>query len=87
MTRSAIGVGLRRMDRTGERVDADAAGSLAELAPIDRIPIAEQMAWCLASRCGLNDLPPHPGGGRVGVTLTCTNSRRPWDDEHQHVLP
>jgi len=29
------------MDRTGESVDADAAGSLAELAAIDRIPIAE----------------------------------------------
>src|SRR5438132_796795 len=73
------------MDRTGQSVDADAAGSLAELAAIDRIPIAEQMAWFLAPRCGLNDLPPHPGCGRVGRHVDMHPLTPAMGDEHQHV--
>jgi hypothetical protein len=73
------------MDRTGDSVDANAAGSHAELAAIDRIPIAEQMAWFLTSRCGLDNLPPHPGCGRVGRHIDVHQLTPVMGDEHQHV--
>src|SRR6266487_4510379 len=54
-----------RVDRSGDSVDADALGALSEVAAIDGIPIVEQMAWFLAPRRGRDDLPPHPGCGRL----------------------
>ena len=38
------GVGLWRVDGSGDRIDPDAPSALSELAAIDGIPIAEQMA-------------------------------------------
>ena len=72
------GVGLWRMDGAGGSVDADAVGSLAELAAIGRIAIEKQMAWFLALGRGLDDLLPHQAAVGLAVTLTYTSSRRPW---------
>src|SRR6266545_7408522 len=59
-------VGLWRVDRRGDCVDADTPGAVPKIAAIDGIPIAEQMAWFPAPWCGLDELPPHPDCRRVG---------------------
>src|SRR5437899_151536 len=59
-------VGLWRVDWRGDSVDAEALGALSEIAAVDRIAIAEQMAWFLAPGRGLEELPPHSGCRRIG---------------------
>ncbi len=76
------GVGLWCMDRAGDSVDADATGSPAEIATIDCIAIAEQMAWFLAPGRGLDDLPPHPGCRRVGRHVDMHQFAPIVSDEH-----
>src|SRR6266849_5339121 len=73
------------MDRAADGVDADAAGSLAELAVIDGIAIAEQMAWFLAPGCRLDDLPPHPGSRGAGGHVDMHQLTPTMSNEHQHV--
>src|SRR5712692_601646 len=59
------GVGRWCVDGCGDRIDPDAPSTLAKLAAIDGIPIAEQMAWFLAPGRGLDELPPDPGCRRA----------------------
>src|SRR6202022_4008048 len=73
------------MDRTGDGIDADALGALSEVAAIDRIAIVEEMAWFLAPRRGLDELPPYPGCGRVGCHVDMHQFAPAVGDEHQHV--
>src|SRR6266567_864407 len=54
-------VRTRRTNRRGDGVDTDAPSALAEVATVDYVAITQQMAWFLAPRRGLGDLPPHPG--------------------------
>ena len=61
-----------------DAVDTDPEGTPAEVTTVDGISIVEQMARLLCPRRRLDELAPNPGSGRVGVTLTCTNSRRRW---------
>src|ERR687885_589340 len=70
--------GIRPRARYGCRnsIDTDPSGSLAKVAAVPRVVIMEQMAWPLAPGRRLDHLLPHPGRGRVAVTLTCTSSRR-----------
>ena len=55
------GVGVWRMDRRGDCVDADTQSALPKIAAIDGVAIVEEMAGFLAPWCGLNELPPDPG--------------------------
>jgi hypothetical protein len=79
------GVGLRRVDWRGNRIDADAAGALSEIAAVDGIVIAEQMAWFVAPGRGLDELPPHPGCGRVGRHFDMHHLAAAMRDEYQDV--
>src|SRR5919108_2442790 len=58
-------VGTRARYGRGNGVDPNASGALAEVVPIDRIPVAEQMARLLSPRRRFDHLAPHPGRGRV----------------------
>jgi hypothetical protein len=59
--------------------------ALSELAAIDGIPIAEQMAGFLVPGRGLDELPPHPGCGRVGRHVDMHELAPAVGDEHQHM--
>src|SRR6266540_6506878 len=48
------GVGLWRVDRRGECVDADTPSALPKIAAVDGVPIAEQTAWFLVPGRGLD---------------------------------
>ncbi len=72
------GIGLWRVDRRGDCIDADTPSAVPKIAAIDGVAIAEQMAWFPAPGRSLDDLTPQPGCRRLAVTLTCTSSRRPW---------
>src|SRR5207249_3758471 len=60
------GIGFGRVDWGDDGVDANAARTLAEIAPIDRVAIAQQMPRLLAPGRRFDHLPPDPGGRRVG---------------------
>jgi hypothetical protein len=77
-TRSHDGVGLWRVDRRRDRIDPDTEDALSELAAIDCIPIAEQMARFLAQGVASMSCRHTQAAVGLAVTLTCTNSRRPW---------
>src|SRR5438876_9739870 len=55
------GVGLWRVDRRGDCADANTQSAVPKIAAIDGVPIVDEMAWFLAPRRGLDELPPHPG--------------------------
>ena len=63
------GVCFWRVNRGGDGVDADAPGSLAEVAAVDRISIAQQLAWLGAPGCCFDELPPNSGSRRVGCVV------------------
>ena len=54
----ALGDSIRlwRVQRGRDGVDADAPGTLAEVAPVDRVAIPEQMAWLASPGRRLDDL-------------------------------
>ena len=72
------GVGLWRVDRSGDRVDTDAPSALSKLAAVDGIPITDEMAWFLAQGVASMSCRHTQAAVGLAVTLTCTNSRRPW---------
>ena len=67
----------RRPDGRGDGIDADPSGSLAEVTSVDRIAITQQMAGFLTPGRRLDELTPHPGGGRVGGHVDMHQLRRP----------
>lgn len=80
-------VRTRRPNRRGDGVDPDALGSLAEIAPVDGIPIARQVARTVPH--GVAAISWRQTQAAVGlvVTFTCTSSRRPCATKRQHVQP
>jgi hypothetical protein len=78
-------VRTRRSNGRGDGIDADALGSLAQVAAVHRVAITEQMPRLATPGRRLEHLPPDPGrrgtGGHVDVhQLTPTVG-----DEHQDV--
>src|SRR5437899_4881037 len=59
-------------------IDTDSPGALAEVAPVDRIPVPQQMAWLGAQGVASMSCRHTQAAVGLAVTLTCTNSRRPW---------
>ena len=72
------GIGFGRVDWGDDGVDANAACTLAEIAPIDRVAIAQQMPRLVAQ--GVASIICRQTQAAVGlaVTLTWISSRRPW---------
>ena len=85
MTRSAIAFRTRRPNRRGNGVDAGAPGSLAKIATVDRISIAQQMPWLLAPGRRLDQLLPHPGSSWVSRHVDVHQLAQTVGDEDQHV--
>jgi hypothetical protein len=46
-------------------LDARSAGPRHEVSPVDGVPIPQQVARLVTPGCRLDELPPHPGGGRA----------------------
>ena len=79
------GVGLWRVDRRGDGVDADTSSARPKSAAVDGVAIAEEMSWFLAPGRGLNDLPPYPGCRWVGRHVDMHQLAPVVGNEHQHV--
>src|SRR5439155_24874445 len=78
-------VGLWRVDRRGDCVDADTPSAVPKIAAIDDVAIAEQMAWLPSPGRILDDLPPQPGCRRVGRHIDMHQFTPAVGDAHQHV--
>jgi hypothetical protein len=79
------GIRLWRVNGGSDGIDADASGSLAGVAPVDRIPIVQQMARFLTPGRCLDELTPASGGGRVGGHVDVHQLAPAVGDEDQHV--
>src|SRR6266704_5357379 len=53
-------VRTRRSNGRGDAINTDPLGTLAKVAPVDGISIAQQMARLASPGCRLDDLSPHP---------------------------
>ena len=79
------GVRARACHRRGDGINADSFGPLAEVAPVDRVVITQQMAWLVAPGRRLDHLPPHPGSRRIGRHVDVDQFPPTVGDEHEHV--
>ena len=66
-------------------IDPDPSGPLTQVAPVHRVMIMQQMAWLGAPRRRLDQLPPHPGLGRVRGDVDVYEFPPSMGDECQDV--
>jgi hypothetical protein len=59
------GVRARRPDRREQGLDAETARPRHDVAAVDRVAVAHQVARRAPPRRGRDQLPPDPGGGRT----------------------
>src|SRR5919199_2261848 len=59
----------RRSNGRGDGVDTDPSSSLAKVAAIDGIAIMQEVSRLMTPGRRLDQLAPHPGGGRVGCRI------------------
>jgi len=69
----------------GYAVDTDPSGSLAKVAAVDGIAIAQQVARLLTPGGCFDQLPPHPGRGWVRRHADMHQLAPAMRDEDQHV--
>ena len=74
-----------RMHGCGDGIDTEAPRAVAEVAPIDGVPIAEQMPRLAPPGRRLDHLAPDPGGGRAGGHVDMHQLTPAVGDEHQHI--
>jgi hypothetical protein len=75
----------RRPDRRQERLDPETASPLDEVAAVDRVPVADQLAGCPSPRSRSDQLPPDPRGGRAGGDVQVQKLAPDVADEREHL--
>ena len=78
-------VRTRRTNRRGDDIDTDAPSALAEVAPVYRVPITEQVPRLAPPGCRLDQLTPDPRGSRVGGHVDVHQLAPSLADKDQHV--
>ena len=73
------------MNGCGDGMDTDTPSALAEVAPVDRVQITEQLPRHATPGRRFNHLAPHPGCGRVGCHIDVHQVAPPMGDADQPV--
>ena len=78
-------VGAGRPNRGPQTLDSQAGGALAEVGAPDPVTIMDQVSRLAVPGHGFDQLPPDPGGGRMGGHFEMDKLATPVTDEEDDV--